>query len=235
MNQNCPPDLRTDEATLEADVERLAKRFGRRLIVTDRFAVAVDSPLRRRGAALAERLRPADADAPQRAAGREGVRRDDALPGRGELHRRLPPRRAARPRSASSPTASTCATTSGRSSATPASVVAHCPTSNLLLGSGVMRLDDVIDRGIPYAHRRPTSARRRRCRCWRRWRGSCACTRARSAEATPAEALYRATRGAGRDPRAGRAARAARGGAADVVHRGGAGRAPAGGCDRRTT
>ena len=30
-------------------------------------------------------------------------------------------------------------------------VVAHCPTSNLLLGSGVMPLDEVIGRGIPYA------------------------------------------------------------------------------------
>ena len=43
MNQNCPMNLRTDEATLADDVQRLAKKFGRRLIVTDRFAVAVDS------------------------------------------------------------------------------------------------------------------------------------------------------------------------------------------------
>ena len=31
------------------------------------------------------------------------------------------------------------------------STIAHCPTSNLLLGSGVMPLDEVIPRGIPYA------------------------------------------------------------------------------------
>jgi hypothetical protein len=31
------------------------------------------------------------------------------------------------------------------------SVIAHCPTSNALLGSGVMRLEEVKRRGIPYA------------------------------------------------------------------------------------
>jgi cytosine/adenosine deaminase-related metal-dependent hydrolase len=31
------------------------------------------------------------------------------------------------------------------------SVVAHCPTSNAVLGSGVMRLEEVKRRGIPYA------------------------------------------------------------------------------------
>ena len=56
MNQNCPENLRIDEPNLDRDVERLAKKFGRRLIITDRFAVAVTSPLRRRACELAKRF-----------------------------------------------------------------------------------------------------------------------------------------------------------------------------------
>ena len=41
MNQNTPDNLKTDEPNLEADITRLANRFGSRLIVTDRFAVTV--------------------------------------------------------------------------------------------------------------------------------------------------------------------------------------------------
>src|SRR5205814_2287889 len=56
MNMNCPEYLRTDEENLETAVRELASEFGRRLIVTDRFAVAVNTPLRRRGASLAGEL-----------------------------------------------------------------------------------------------------------------------------------------------------------------------------------
>src|SRR5439155_15771599 len=38
------------------DYERLVKRFGKRVIATDRFAVAVNSPLRGRIAAMAEKF-----------------------------------------------------------------------------------------------------------------------------------------------------------------------------------
>ena len=55
MNQNCPAGYCTREDALDADVKRLADRFGRRLIITDRFAVAVDSPLRRRASRLAQK------------------------------------------------------------------------------------------------------------------------------------------------------------------------------------
>ena len=55
MNMNCPAYLRTNEATLDRDVAELAQDFGRRLIVTDRFAVSVDSPLRTRAVALARK------------------------------------------------------------------------------------------------------------------------------------------------------------------------------------
>src|SRR5206468_2977220 len=55
MQRFCPTYLRTDEANLDDDVASLASDFGTRLIVTDRFAGAVDSPLRRRGVELARR------------------------------------------------------------------------------------------------------------------------------------------------------------------------------------
>ena len=55
MNGRCPGYLRTDEPGLEEDIDALARDFGRRLIVTDRFAVSVDTPLRKAGVALARR------------------------------------------------------------------------------------------------------------------------------------------------------------------------------------
>jgi guanine deaminase len=56
MNQNCPAYVRTDESRMEQDTRDLVERFGKRVIVTDRFAVAVDSPLRRRAVRIAEEL-----------------------------------------------------------------------------------------------------------------------------------------------------------------------------------
>jgi guanine deaminase len=191
MNQNCPPDLCTDEPTLEADVERLAKRFGRRLIVTDRFAVAVNSPLRRRGAALAERFglrtqthldeQPGEKDLventlyPDAASYADVYRRDGLLD-----HRCI---------------AAHCVHMSNdewsilRDTGT---AIAHCPTSNELLGSGLMRLDDVLARGIPYAlgtdvGASPTvSMLAEMGRFLKVHHGKCA-------RATPTEAFYRAT------------------------------------------
>ncbi len=97
MNQNCPEDLRTDELNLEADIARLAGRFGRRLIVTDRFAVAVNTPLRRRASDLARALRPPHANASERTDGGKAPRRKRVISARVQLHRCLSPRRIARP------------------------------------------------------------------------------------------------------------------------------------------
>lgn len=150
MNQNCPPDLRTDEDALDADVERLAKRFGCRLIVTDRFAVTVNTPLRRRAAALAGRFglrtqthlneQPAEKSLVETtlypgAASYADVYRADGL-----LDHACIAAHCVHMRDAEWQILRDTAT-----------VIAHCPTSNLLLGSGRMRLDDVIARGIPYA------------------------------------------------------------------------------------
>ena len=50
----------------EADIARIAGRFGRRLIVTDRFAVAITTPLRRAACAAGRSIRPANANAFER-------------------------------------------------------------------------------------------------------------------------------------------------------------------------
>jgi guanine deaminase len=191
MNQNCPPDLSTEERTLESDVERLAKRFGRRLIVTDRFAVAVNSPLRRRGAALAERLRLRTQTHlneqsgekelvettlyPEAASYADVYRRDGLLD-----HQCI---------------AAHCVHMRDdewsilRDTGT---VIAHCPTSNELLGSGVMRLDDVLARGIPYALGTDVGASATVSMLAEMGR-FVRVHHGRSAKATPSEALYRAT------------------------------------------
>ena len=55
MEMNCPESLRLDIPQAERDTRYLAESFGERAIVTDRFAVAVGSKMRRMAARLAER------------------------------------------------------------------------------------------------------------------------------------------------------------------------------------
>jgi guanine deaminase len=149
MERHCPAFLRTDTATLEADVAALAADFGRRLIVTDRFAVSVDTPLRRRGVALARRhgLRMQthlneqiaekrlveDELYPDAASYTDVYRRDGLLDCEPILAHCV----RMRPEEFS------------LLAATP-STIAHCPVSNTLLGSGVMPLDEVQAAGIPW-------------------------------------------------------------------------------------
>jgi guanine deaminase len=150
MNQNCPEYLRSDEANLDRDISRLAGRFGRRLIVTDRFAVAVGTPLRRRAAALAARF---------------GLRTQTHLNEQKSekelVEKRLYPNEA-------SYTAvyhrdglldhecilAHCihmTPAEWRMAADSGSVIAHCPTSNFHLGSGVMPLESVFEHRIDFA------------------------------------------------------------------------------------
>jgi guanine deaminase len=191
MNQNCPADLRSDEKTLEQDVHRLATRFGKRLIMTDRFAVAVNSPLRRRGAALAERYglrtqthlneqvgekRFVEQTLYPNAASYTDVYLQDGLLDHQCIvahciHMTRP---------------------EWEIVADHGATIAHCPTSNLLLGSGVMPLDEVIDREIPYAlgtdvGASPTVSMLAEMKRFLTVHEN------KSSHATPAEALYRAT------------------------------------------
>ncbi len=151
MNQNCPEYLRTDENNLESDVADLASEFGNRLILSDRFAVAVDTPLRVRAAALAARygLRMQTHLNEQRTekafvehklypnydSYTDVYHRDGLLDHAPILAHCLQMR---------GDEWDTLAHTRG-------AAVAHCPTSNTLLGSGTMPLADVLGRKIPYA------------------------------------------------------------------------------------
>jgi guanine deaminase len=150
MNQNCPAYLRTEEEALARDVARLASEYGRRLIVTDRFAVAVDTPLRRRAAALAAQygLRMQTHLNEQRAekefvetvlypsyASYTDVYRQDGLLTEGAILAhciQMTP-------------------DEWRMTADAGAVVAHCPTSNTLLGSGTMPLGEVFSYRLPFA------------------------------------------------------------------------------------
>jgi guanine deaminase len=150
MNQNCPEYLRTDEINLERDITRMAERFGRRLIVTDRFAVAVDTPLRRRACELA---------------GRFGLRTQTHL--NEQVAEKQLVERTLYPNAASYTAVyhhdglldhecilAHCihmTPAEWRMVAETGSVVAHCPTSNLMLGSGVMALASLKEHRIPYA------------------------------------------------------------------------------------
>jgi guanine deaminase len=191
MNQNCPSDLRTDESSLDTDFERLTKRFGKRLIMTDRFAVAVDSRLRRRGAALAKRFGLRTQTHLNEQTGEKSFvekslypdansytdvyRRDGLLDYRCILahciHMRDDEWNILRD---------------------TGSVIAHCPTSNALLGSGVMNLDEVLDCGIPYALATDVGASPTVSMLAEMARFLIV-HKDRSTRATPSEALYRST------------------------------------------
>ncbi len=150
MNQNCPEYLRTDESALADDIAALAAKYGRRLIVTDRFAVAVDTPLRRRAAALAARhgLRMQTHLNEQRAekafvetvlypeyASYTDVYKQDGLLTEGAILAHCIQMRP----------------DEWAMTADAGAVVAHCPTSNTLLGSGTMPLGEVMAHRLPFA------------------------------------------------------------------------------------
>jgi guanine deaminase len=193
MERFCPTYLRTSAATLDEDVASLAKDFGTRLIVTDRFAGAVDSPLRRRGVGLSDRyslrmqthLNEQHAEKawieglyPQ-AASYTDVYRGDGLLERAPILAHCIHMRPDEFDLLAAATASGAA-------------VAHCPVSNTLLGSGVMSLDEITARGIPYAlctdvGASPTTSLL--CEMLQFLRVHCG----RSKIATPQEALFRVT------------------------------------------
>lgn len=150
MNQNCPEYLRNDEVTIEQDLCNLAERFGERSIITDRFAVACSSELRRLGAGVAQRygLRTqthlneqvreksfVEKTLYPSYKSYTDVYRTDKL-----LHHR--------------PLLAHCIQMTRDEwsmLADSGSAVMHCPTSNLLLGSGVMKLDELREHAIDYA------------------------------------------------------------------------------------
>ena len=149
MDQQCPLDIRSQADHLQRDVESLAADFGRRLIVTDRFAVAVSSPLRRRAASLAGRLGLRTQTHLNEQVAEKMLVETELYPGRSytQVYQ------------SDGLLAHDCIVAHCIQMtpeewdllADAGAVVAHCPTSNLLLGSGVMPLDEVKARGLPYA------------------------------------------------------------------------------------
>lgn len=150
MNRHCPEYLRTDEPALADDGDDLARGFGRRLIVTDRFAVSVDSPLRQAGVALARRhgLRMQTHLNEQRSEKR--LIEETLYPDAGSYTNVY----ARDGLLACEPILAHCIQMRPEEldlvAATDASI-AHCPVSNTLLGSGVMPLDAIRAAGIPFA------------------------------------------------------------------------------------
>ena len=150
MNQNCPAALCTSEETLDADVRELAEDFGPRLVVTDRFAVAVNTPLRKRAVALAAK---------------QGLRMqthlNEQLREKQFVETKLYPdyasytdvylRDGLLDRDAILAHCIHLSPAEFDVVAQTRAAIAHCPTSNTLLGSGVMPLDEVVSRGIEYA------------------------------------------------------------------------------------
>jgi guanine deaminase len=162
MERNCPEYLRTDQENLERDVEELAAEFGRRLIVTDRFACAVDSPLRRRGAALAAKFRlrmqthlneqqsekrVTEALFPEAAHYTDVYRRDGLLAREPILAHCIQMTEAEWDMLAEFAGPAAMRQGSNQHGA----AIAHCPVSNTLLGSGIMPLDEAVAREIPLA------------------------------------------------------------------------------------
>jgi guanine deaminase len=192
MNQNCPQNLRTDEPNLEVDIKRLAEKYGRRLIVTDRFAVSVNSPLRRRASALAKEFglrtqthlneQVAEKSLVETKLYPDYASYTDVYLKDGLLNHEC--------------IAAHCiqmTENEWRIVRDTGSVIAHCPTSNLLLGSGVMPLDEVLRWDIPYAiatdvGASPTVSMLAEMRRFLQVHAG------RSNKATAVEALYRSTR-----------------------------------------
>jgi len=190
MNQNCPEYLRNDEWVL-ARLGSMAQRYGRRVIVTDRFAVAVDSTLRTLACAEAARfgLRTQTHLNEQRAEKRfveqtlyptagsytNVYLKDGLLDHEAILAHCIQ----MTPAEFDTVAEKKC-------------VIAHCPTSNTLLGSGVMPLDQVVARGIEWAictdvGASPTTSMLNEMAQFLKVHAG------RSSHATPSTALYRTT------------------------------------------
>jgi guanine deaminase len=190
MDQHCPDYLRNN-VYVQEDLRNLAESLGRRLVITDRFAIVTSSPLRQFAAAIARefglmtqthlneqiaekkvveaQLYP-DADSYTQVYLRDGLLDTRAILAHC-IHMTAPEWAIVQSRRC---------------------IVAHCPTSNALLGSGVMDLDALMDRSIDYAictdvGAAPTTSLLAEMAMFLRVH------RGRSSSATACEALYRTT------------------------------------------
>lgn len=150
MNQNCPDYLRTDEASLERDIISMHRDHGSRVVVTDRFAVAVNSNLRQRASRLAREFH-------LRTQTHVNEQRKEKAFVEGTLHpghRHYCDVYLQDGLLAHQCILAHCVHMRDEEWAVlkeTGSVVAHCPTSNTLLGSGIMRLDALKAANVDYA------------------------------------------------------------------------------------
>ena len=190
MNRD-PAYLRTDETNIERDIRHLAKRFENRFIVTDRFAVAVTSELRQQASKLAKSLglRMQTHLNEQR---REKQLIEQTLYPDAESYTDVYRRDGLLQRQA---ILAHCVQNRDEEFAMIrdfGASIAHCPTSNTLLGSGIMKLDKVFSHNIDYAictdvGASPTTSMLHEMLQFLKVH------RGRSKRATPSQALFRST------------------------------------------
>lgn len=195
MDQNCPPALSITPSEASVALDTLAREFGSRLLVTDRFAVACSSHLRQAGVALARKhgLETQTHLAEQLAELQTIARLYPDAPHYTAIYDRdgllSPGCIAAHCIHLSHPEWQLLAARKTR--------VAHCPVSNTLLGSGTMPLDQVYAHHIDYAlctdvGASPTTSLLAEAAHF------LSVHEGRSDRATPSAALWRATVGARR-------------------------------------
>lgn len=150
MDQQCPEAIHTRPGELDQDMAALVADFGERVIVTDRFAVAVSTKLRKQAVQLAKRFglrtqthlneQVAEKQFVEEVLYPEAASYTDVYLQDGLLDHRCIVAHCIQMRDEE-----------WQILADTGSVVAHCPTSNVLLGSGVMPLDEVKRWGLDYA------------------------------------------------------------------------------------
>lgn len=190
MDRNCPDALKIDDRAIAA-LESLANDFGARCVVTDRFAVATTSALRRAGAKVAARHGLlAQTHLNEQVAEKAKVEREMYPQARSYTHVYLDDglldTRAVLAHCIQMTDPEWDVLVAKRC------VVAHCPSSNEALGSGTMRLDEVVARGIDYAICTDVGAGPT-CSLLAEMRTFVRVHAGRSRHATASEALYRTT------------------------------------------
>jgi guanine deaminase len=150
MDQNCPEYLRTDAQQLERELTALAEDFGSQVIVTDRFAVACSTPLRMAGSKLAERLKlRTQTHLNEQRSEKEFV--EKTLYPSYKSYTEVYQRDGLLSRPCLLAHCIHMRDDEWEIVASSGAAVVHCPVSNTLLGSGIMNLDEVRRRKIPWA------------------------------------------------------------------------------------
>lgn len=145
-----PSDLRTNPVSAIGQMTKLAEKFGDRFVITDRFAPVVSTPLRQSASKLARNFNLFTQthlnEQPSEKSLVEKVLYPD-YPNYASVYQRdglFDNPCIAAHCIQMTPSEWDILSESGV-------IIAHCPTSNLLLGSGRMNLDEVVQRKIPYA------------------------------------------------------------------------------------